>query len=214
MLRTGGVGGILVALVIAPSIAVALRACVVRRRIASAARPAVPSALPNSPSADRSGAISADAAKEDRVRAARLLAFFAGGATLALAFGWGRAGLVPTVGLPDRYVLLSAPLLVWAYVVAELYAGTAMRRGVQASLFVLAIVLLPPNTNRGLEWRQWYRTGMQSVVSDIEAGQPRRVLVERHGGFLMRWSPEKLAEGMDLLQRAHIGPFADMRPTP
>lgn len=146
-----------------------------------------------------------------QAQARRLLAYLAGVAALAIAFGWGRAGLVPTVGLPDRYVLLAVPVLVWAYIVVEMYGRRSTRAVVQAALFVTACVLLPANTRDGFEWRDWYRAGMQAVMHDIDAGMPRDELVRRHGSYLMAWSPEHLAAGMEMLKGAGIGPFGGAR---
>jgi len=151
---------------------------------------------------------------DDRARAWRLVAYFAGVGTLALAFGWGRAGLVPTVGLPDRYVLLAVPAVIWAYLVVEAYAPRPLRVAVQGLLLVIACVLLPSNTREGFRWRDWYRDGMQAVMRDIDAGAPRDDLVRRHASYLMAWSPDRLAAGMQMLRDAGIGPFASMRQPP
>ena len=145
---------------------------------------------------------------DERPRAWRLLAYLAGVGALALAFGWGRAGLVPTVGLPDRYVLLAVPAVVWTYLVIDEYASRSLRIPVQVALLVAACVLLPANTRKGFAWRDWYRGGMQAVTRDIDRGLPRSELVRRDGWFLMAWSPERLSEGMQMLHDARIGPFA------
>lgn len=153
-----------------------------------------------------------EATDERRGVALRWLAYLAGVASLALAFGWGRAGLVPVAGLPDRYVLLAIPGLIWVYFAAEAHAGPALMRGCQIALLLIAVVLLPLNTRDGFEWRNWYRSGMQAVIRDIDAGVPREALVMRHRQFLMAWSPERLAIGMEMLREAGLGPFARLQP--
>jgi hypothetical protein len=152
-----------------------------------------------------------EATDERRGVALRWLAYLAGVASLAVAFGWGRAGLVPMAGLPDRYVLLAIPGLIWVYFAADSYAGPVLRRGCQVALLLISMVLLPLNTRDGFEWRNWYRTGMQAVIRDIDAGMPRDELVTKHRHFLMAWSPERLAIGMEMLREAGLGPFARLQ---
>jgi hypothetical protein len=153
-----------------------------------------------------------DGERDERLRAARLLAYAGAMGVLALAFGWGRAGLVPTVGLPDRYVLLAVPAVTWIYVATGIYAGGATRRVIHGAMLVIACVLLPFNTRDGFEWRDWYRDGMQAVISDIDAGMSREALVARHRKLLMAWSPDRLAAGMTLLRDARVGPFGRLTP--
>lgn len=149
-----------------------------------------------------------------RLYAMRMLAFAAGASTLAVAFGWGRAGLVPTVGLPDRYVLLAAPAIVWAYVVIALHGGERLRRFAPPALLAAALVLLPFNTRDGFSWRDWYQDGMARVIADVEAGASADVIVERHAAFLMHWAPDRLRAGLEMLRDAGIGPLTALRREP
>lgn len=147
----------------------------------------------------------------DRQRALGLTFFAAGCAALALAVGWGRSGLVPEVGLPARYALLSAPTLVVAYFIWTLYSRR-LRHGIALLLLVTAAVLVPFNTRIGFGWRNWYVGGMEAVERDVAAGVDAAVLAERHRAFLLHWDQEKLEDGLRMLQDARLGPYRDLPP--
>lgn len=147
----------------------------------------------------------------ERQRALGLTFFAAGCAALALAVGWGRSGLVPEVGLPARYALLSAPTLVVAYFVWTLYS---LRRGVALVLLVVTAGLVPLNTRVGFGWRNWYVGGMAAVERDVTAGVDAAVLAERHRSFLLHWNQEKLEDGLRMLHDARLGPYRDLPPPP
>jgi hypothetical protein len=147
-------------------------------------------------------------------RRALAVAFFLGGMVLtALAIGYGRAALVPTEGLADRYALVMTPALLAAWFAWQLFGSPRLRVVVQGGLLVFAVLLLPLNVQRGYEWRDWYTQGMDAVERDIAAGMPREDLVRRHHDFLMHWNPELLSVRIELLRREGIGPFADLEPT-
>ena len=146
-----------------------------------------------------------------RRRAMGLLLFCGGLAILALAVGWGRAGLVSTVGLPDRYTLLAVPAFCAAYFIWVLYGPRVSRRFVLTGLLVGMSLLAWPNTQAGFAWRDWYVRGMSAFEQDLRAGVPRSVLAERHHTFLLHWDQTKLESGLHMLKRAGIGPFQYMR---
>jgi hypothetical protein len=147
-------------------------------------------------------------------RARRLLAFGLGVLGLALSIGWGRAGLVPTNGLPSRYALLMVPAFVLTYVAAELDVSASVRRVVQTTLLVSACVLLPLNTEVGLKWRDWYRDGMSSVELDIDKGLSLTTIAARHEGFLYPWNRKTLIANARMLRESRIGPFGRMNDAP
>jgi len=72
-------------------------------------------------------------------------------------------------------------------------------------------MLVPSNTLRGLEARDWVRAGMDAVRRDIATGMPRSLLAERHGPFLLHWDGKLLAAGMRMLGEAGIEPFVGLR---
>jgi hypothetical protein len=151
----------------------------------------------------------------ERFRALGIFLFFGNMAVFALAMGWGRAGHVPEMGLPIRYVLLSVPALCTAFFIWELYGPVKLRNFVQTALLFLVIILLPFNMIHGLKWGGWYRSGMEKVKRDILAGAPYTTVAESHRKFLIHWwDKDQLANGMQMLQKAGIGIFAEMHDGP
>jgi hypothetical protein len=118
-------------------------------------------------------------------RAIGLLFFLGGNIVFALALGYGRATMVPSIGLPMRYVLLAVPTLIICYSSWEIYGLPVFKKIVQWSLFLVVSILLFNNTLRGLGWRNYYRRGTNAVLHDIKQGVPRSQLAERHQKFLL-----------------------------
>ena len=147
----------------------------------------------------------------ERRRALGLACFAVACAGLALAMGWGRSGLVPEVGMPPRYALLSAPTLAAAYFVWELYGPRRLRRSVALLLLVVTAALVPINTRIGFGWRNWYVGGMDAVERDLQAGVPLAAMAERHRAFLLHWDQAKLEAGMRMLRAAGLGPFGRLQ---
>lgn len=143
-----------------------------------------------------------------------LLLFLGGSCLFAVALGYGRAALVPTVGLPMRYALLAAPSLIISYSAWELYSKNPIRQIVQWGLFLVMLFLLYPNTQKGFSWRNWYVKGTNKVLHDIQEGVPRSELAARHQEFLLHWDKNMLLESMEQLKQAKMGPFQFMREDP
>jgi hypothetical protein len=151
----------------------------------------------------------------EQIRLAGLLAFFASFAVLALAVGWGRAGRAAATGrMPTRYVLLAAPVLCAAYFTLLLFGKERIRRLGPAALALLMAILLPFNTQVGLQRRQWFRTGMVAFERDLEAGVLPAVLARRHHGFLLHWDESLMLSSMRMLRDSAIGPFVQLPPDP
>ena len=75
------------------------------------------------------------------------------GAAMALrvaVVAYGRAGWVPLFGMPDRYTLLSAPLLCAAYFVWLLYGTAPLRNYIANAFAVVAVLALPFNVREGV----------------------------------------------------------------
>ncbi|ARV61775.1 hypothetical protein BZZ01_26940 [Nostocales cyanobacterium HT-58-2] len=148
----------------------------------------------------------------EKHRALGVLLFFSSLIVFALAMGWGRSGLVPTVGMPIRYVLLAVPIFCTVFLVWELYASRQFRTILQRGLLIGMCLLIPVNTMAGFQWRNWYLQGMNAVEQDLLAGTPRTLLAKRHKDFLIHWWDEnKLASHMQMLHDAGIGLFTQMR---
>ncbi len=147
----------------------------------------------------------------DRWRAAGLICFAGGCAVLVAAIGWGRAGLVPTVGMPDRYTLLSVPILLAAYFAFELFGGRALATLGPVALLLAMLVALPENSRQGYTWGEWYRRGMDRVSVDIDAGVPVDEIAQRHREMLLHWNEDMLRSRIRMLREAGLGPFARAR---
>jgi hypothetical protein len=143
-----------------------------------------------------------------------LACFGATAAVLTLAMGWGRAGYVPTVGLPDRYAVLAVPSLCLACFVWELYAPRTWGRLLQAGVLAVAVAALPANVAKGFSWRDWYLAGTSAVERDLATGVSRDEIVRRRREFLLHWDGELLSDGMAYLREAGTGPFRRVRDAP
>ena len=148
----------------------------------------------------------------DRRRALALLLFLGGSAVLALGVGVGRAADPFGEDMPIRYVLLAVPGLCAGYIAWSSY-GASDRMGRRMPVLALAaiVVVLPVNTHEGLQWRDYYRSGVDAFEGDVAAGISRVDLARRHRAFLLHWNEPLLATNMKLLSEAGIGPFPAIR---
>lgn len=142
-------------------------------------------------------------------RAAGFVLFLANAVGFAFVVGWGRAGWVPSFGIPSRYALLVAPAFIGCFLAWELFGSPLLQRWVPRLLALLMLVLVPWNTRAGDRWfADWYREGMTALQQDIDEGASISELAERHQPFLIHmWTPEQLEEGMLWLRQAGIAPF-------
>jgi len=147
----------------------------------------------------------------ERLRAVGLLLFFVGLIMLALGVGFGRAALVPTVGMPSRYALIAVPLLCVCYFIWELYGSPIVKKAMQFSLLIVMAVLLPMNMQVGFAWRDWYRQGVEAFEHDVMQQVPRCTLAERHRPFLLHWDQALLASDLRMLHETGFGPLRRMR---
>jgi hypothetical protein len=129
----------------------------------------------------------------------------AGVVATAGAVAYGRAALVPTEGLADRYVIITVPAIIGAWFVVQRFGAAGVRRLVQGLVLAGAVVLLPLNWQQGYEWRDWYVGEMESVERDLDAGVNAEELADRHGDFLMHWDRDELVRRIELLRDADIG---------
>jgi hypothetical protein len=144
-------------------------------------------------------------------RSVVLLVFLGGNIIFALAMGYGRATMVPLLGLPIRYVLLAVPTVIICFSAWQLYGSTNMRRIVQWGLFITMIILLLPNTKKGFFFRDWYVKNADTVLHDINQGVPQSQLISRHQEFLLHWDRNMLIRGMKQLKQSGMGPFKKMK---
>jgi hypothetical protein len=149
----------------------------------------------------------------EKHRAMSSMVIFGSFIIFAIAMGWGRGAVVSIWGYwPIRYVILAMPALCITFFAWALYGPAKLRSIAQTGLFLAMGLLIPFNTIHGLQWRNWYVAGMNSVEKDLLMGTPRSILAERHGKFLIHFKePSKLADLMQMLHEANIGPFARMQ---
>jgi hypothetical protein len=143
-----------------------------------------------------------------RDRALGSAVFLVTAIAFAAAAGWGRAGSVPEVGIPLRYVSLVVPAFIASYltwVVSPSRLSTAMQRGLALTL----LILLPVNTVAGHRlFADWYHEGMTSFEADLRSGMPIDELAVRYNKFLVHWwTPAELARHMRMLEDARVPPF-------
>jgi hypothetical protein len=143
-------------------------------------------------------------------RALGLSFFFGGYMMFAAAMGYGRAAWVPTMGLPIRYVLPAVPPVVLCYYTSVLYGPAFLKKGIQWSLCLLLLLFVYGNTKAAFVWKDWYKSGSDAVLWDINHGVPQSELFRRHQPFLLHWNPQYLNERMLQLKRAGMGPFKNM----
>jgi len=124
--------------------------------------------------------------------------------------GWGRAGYVPEIGIPLRYVSISLPAFISAYLLWTV-STSRWAAAVQRGLAIVMLALLPTNTVAGHRFfADWYHEGMTEVRADLMRGVPIDQLARRHQPFLVHWwRPSELELRMRMLQDAGIGPFAE-----
>jgi hypothetical protein len=146
----------------------------------------------------------------ERFRLFGLLMFAAATTTLVVLMGWGRAGLVPVLGLPSRYALLSVPGLCAAYFAWILYGPDNMRNWAAAVFAAAALVALPFNMREGLGYRDAYVSIMQAFTQDLSDGMSWRELGKRDASSLMGWDPELVTRGLKMLHDAKMGPWKDV----
>lgn len=140
-------------------------------------------------------------------RAVGLLFVLSGNIFFAMAMGYGRGTMVPTLGLPIRYVFLAVPALVICYGSWELYGKNQLAKFVQMALFFIMVFLLYKNTIKGLSWRNYYIRGTDAVANDIKKGVSATELVDHHQQFLLHWNKRMLLEGVLQLKHSEMGIF-------
>ena len=126
----------------------------------------------------------------------------------AAAAGWGRAGYVPEIGIPLRYVSLVLPAFVASYL-TWVAVGSRLAVAAQRGLAAALLVLLPVNTVAGHRlFADWYHQGMTALEADLDRGVPIDELAVRHGRFLVHWwQPAQVARHMRMLHDAGVPPF-------
>jgi hypothetical protein len=153
---------------------------------------------------------------DERVRIVGLLLYLAGVVCLALAIGWGRAGLEPDAGLQGRYVTLAVLALCWTYFVLVIYGKPIPGRWPIWALFGLVCVMLPFNTQVGLGYGKHQQARLDAFMRDVKSGLPPFALAYRYSELpeVVYPYPREFASYLSLLRQAGIGEFATLATDP
>lgn len=138
-------------------------------------------------------------------RAWVIFMFFCIMVVFSLAIGWGRAGLVPQYGMPDRYVLFASPILFICFFASEYFER---KNFIQVILFIMMFVLIPSNTRAGFKWREWYQKGIMALEMDMSKKLPNIELARQNKTFLIHWwEDEKLVSHIEMMEDVESSPF-------
>jgi hypothetical protein len=153
----------------------------------------------------------------ERLRALGFLSFLGAAGSLALGIGWGRGSMLGKLG-DSHYAILTVLGLCGVYFAAQVYRAGPAGRWAQAGLFALACLLLLPNVRYGFAAGKSHVALTRALASDLEAGMPAEMLVERHTILNPTWSgriyPEvkaQMADGLRALRRAQVGVFKHLQ---
>jgi hypothetical protein len=141
---------------------------------------------------------------------------------LAAAIGVGRSVLGPGAGFGQRYATLAAAgpclaLLTWRW--ADLGRAQWVAAALRWAILAATAAALLPNAGWGLHEARRREAFLRPFEADLRAGWPTDALVLRHGGELFV-DAAALAERIEMLRRARLGPFrgmpagADAEPVP
>jgi hypothetical protein len=153
----------------------------------------------------------------ERHQALGILFYFSNLILFSLAVGHARAGWVPKLGLPIRYVIFAVPVLCAAFLIGELYGVPKLRAILQRGLLIGMLLLLPFNTIAGFyDFTNWYREEAVAIERDIVSGIPPSVLAPRwrvkHSDFIERsLDKTELLAHLKMLYNAGIEPFNQMQ---
>jgi hypothetical protein len=148
----------------------------------------------------------------ERCRAFGLACFLGALVGLAVGLGWGRSGFGVGTGYSRRYITLAAPVVCCGYFVVLLYFRPVWSRIFQAGLFAAALLMLYPNTRRGLmEAQSLHDNKMARFLTDLRSGHPPMVLAQRYTrpplSLALPQQQRIVTEALAMLARAGIGEF-------
>ncbi|HEX6244152.1 MAG TPA: hypothetical protein VFZ61_24720, partial [Polyangiales bacterium] len=116
----------------------------------------------------------------ERQRAFRLLLFFGAMTTLAFGVGWARAGFYPHGMFVSRYATLAIPLACGIYFAWEALGPSRLTRFMQATLFVIATLLVLRNHDDGLMEARSGHPLRAAFRSEVDRGTPIHELDKKY----------------------------------
>jgi hypothetical protein len=155
----------------------------------------------------------------ERWRALALLVFLLSVAGLSAGIAWGRSGFGPGIGLSARYVTLASLLPCCLYFIFMLYCHGAMGRWLQGALLLSAACMLWPNARVAKIYVQaWHDWKIAGFLKDLHDGLPSFMLADRYSRYPLALAlpahKEQMAASMEILRRAGVGSFSDLRELP
>jgi hypothetical protein len=141
----------------------------------------------------------------ERLRAAGILAVFAGVVSMALSVGWGR-GSVGWGGFAARYVSLPAMVLCCVYFTWCRYGSPSAGRCLQLALFLLMSGVFAINLREGIRYGEQRLRIEHDFESDLARGLSNHELAVRHADAF--YTPQsRFEEALTNVQRARLPPF-------
>jgi hypothetical protein len=144
--------------------------------------------------------------REERLRAAGLLACLAAMGLLALGIGYGRNGIGLGSGFSSRYSLLIAPALCLVFLAATLYGGRIRARLVEMTLFVAACVIFVANTRSGLDYAHYRDAPADALLADVAAGVPPSAIGQRYAPLIYP-NAQVMEQRLEMMRVGKVGPY-------
>jgi hypothetical protein len=144
---------------------------------------------------------------DQRLRAAGMLALFAGIASVALVIGWNRAFLGESAGFESRYTTLTAPLLCLFYLQCQAFAVRHATQ-IEQGLFLLLCAVLGLGVHKGLDSAAEAQVRCAALERDVRLGIAPRELAQRYTeeNFILA-RPNEFATWMETLRRCAWYPY-------
>lgn len=144
----------------------------------------------------------------ERDRAIGLLCGMAAIGLLTTGIGYGRSVLGVGTGFMSRYALLIAPALSCAFIAAELYGTTWLRRLIPMILFTSVCAMFVSNLRGGTAYARVRDAAADGLVADVAAGMPVHVIAQRHPQIYP--VNDLMAERLTMMRAAGVGPYRDV----
>jgi len=146
--------------------------------------------------------------RDERIRAAGLLACMASVVTMGFAAAWGRGYSNEVAGFATRYVMLPASILCACWFAWSRYAWAPIAACVQFALAFTLCVALPINASAGNDFAVSRGRVAVSLERDVNAGIPIRELSHIYADSVYPGAPD-LDARLRVLDRMHFAPFTN-----
>ncbi len=149
---------------------------------------------------------------EERLRAVGLALILSALIVVALAMGWGRAGLGETAGYSSRYAAILVPVLLTVFLGWLAFAPRQLATGAQWGLLGLVCLGLPTQFQRGFREGEVVRQWGKSFLRDLRHGPTAEALAQKYAGRLYSTGNHPLVSHyLHALHDRHWEPFVSLR---